>query len=105
MVKFLLATLAIYKLSMVLVHEKWGDPIRDRLGKVWMTNKVGIPVTWLGRTLSCFFCTSFLAAVVVFTVLFYKTPAHALLGACAASGGVELLYIWSGSHRLFRVKD
>lgn len=99
-VRLLLAILATFKIAMILVHEKWGEGVRE-WAKVWMQDKDGIPLTRLGRILSCFWCTSFLVAIpLAIWALGWNT--HAIIGGCAIGGAVVLLYHWSGMHRLFR---
>lgn len=98
--RLLLAILANFKITMLLVHEKWGTPIRDRAG-VWIEGADGRPITFLGRVLNCFWCTSALVAIPL-AIWTFGPSTHALVGGCAIAGGTVLVYQWSGMYRLFR---
>jgi len=99
-IKLLVACLACFKISMILVHEKWGDPIRDKAG-VWITDEAGVALTFWGRILACFWCTSFIVAIPL-AIWAFGWSTHTLIGACAIGGGTTLLYHGVGMHRLFR---
>jgi len=100
--KLVLAMLACFKISMVLVHEKWGDTIRDKAG-VWAVNQAGEALTFWGRVLSCFWCTSALVAIPL-AIWAVGWSTHAIIAACAIAGGTMVVYHWVGMHRLFKEK-
>jgi len=99
-VRLLVACLACFKISMLLVHEKWGEGLRDKAG-VWATDEAGMPLTFWGGLLACFWCTSSIVAIPL-AIWAFGWNAHAVVGACAIGGGAIILYHGVGIQRLFR---
>lgn len=80
--------LAVWRVTCYAVYEKSGEWLRDA-AKIWVVNERGEHLTRWGKVLSCFWCTSLYAAVLLAPIMF--TDWWWLLVMPAASGAAILL--------------
>ncbi len=88
--ELLVAVLATWRISAALYYGKEFEPLRDRL--TFALDDDDVPLSWWGRQISCFWCVSFLVALVVWPVALW---ASWVLWPFAVSGAVVLLS-WGG---------
>lgn len=93
MVEFLILSLAVWRITALLVYDKIAQPLRD-LAKVEFLDETDTPITFWGRILSCFWCTSIVVAFVILPLTFWRLWKWALL-PFAASGAAILLNHWT----------
>lgn len=86
--KVLLAILSAFRLTSFLVYERWTEKLRMRAG-VDFEDENGYPITFWGKVLGCFWCTSLLTSVV--TVAIAYTALWWLLLPLGVSAAVILL--------------
>ena len=90
--KLIIAILATWRLSSLLVNEdgpfRMFDRLRRRVG-VYLTDEIGTPLSFLGRLLGCIWCASVWVAALVAAVMF--TRLWVVLVPFALSAGVILI--------------
>ncbi len=93
----LIAVLATWRLAALLCYEERFEWLRQKAKVDFVDPETGIPITRMGRILSCFWCCSlYVAPLVVVTMIFNM---RWLLIVLAASGGSIILQHWSRLHR------
>lgn len=95
MIALVAGVLVVWRITAFLTYEVWGQPIRD-LAKVYAVDESGMPITFWGRLLTCFWCTSLVVSVLVSPIcLAYEWNIHwipgVLLNIFALSGGAILI--------------
>lgn len=88
MLELVVAILAVWRLTCYLVYEKSGQWVRD-WAMVYAVDEDGQPVTYWGKVLSCFWCTSLHVGGVLW--LLVVSPWWWVLLPFAISGGAILL--------------
>jgi hypothetical protein len=86
--RLVVAILAAFRLTSFLTYEGWTETLRARAG-VDFVDEFGVPTTFWGKVLGCFWCVSLLAGVLTVGVAY--TPAWWLLLPLACSAGAILL--------------
>ncbi len=88
----LIAALAVWRLSAMLVYEGMFEWLRQK-AQVDFVDDNDVPITRMGRVLSCFWCTSLYVSP--FVIILMVLNMRWLLLYLAASGGSILLHHWS----------
>lgn len=86
--RLIVAILASFRLTTFIVYERWLEPLRMRAG-VDFTDEFGVPLSFWGKILDCFWCVSLFAGSLVVGVAY--TPVWWLLLPLAVSAGAILL--------------
>lgn len=91
--------LAVWRITAYLCYEKSGQWVRDRAG-MFAVDLSGNPITFWGRVLSCFWCTSTYVAIALLPIVL--SDLWWVVLPEAASGVAILL---NHSTRIFRLME
>lgn len=86
--RFIVAILAAFRITAFIVYERWAEPLRARAG-VDFVDEFGVPISFWGKVLDCFWCVSLFAGLLTVGVAY--TPAWWLLLPLACSAGTVLM--------------
>ena len=86
--KIVLLILATWRLTALLVYDKWFEWLRDTV-KVYAVDELGEPVLFWGQVLNCFWCTSLITGTVLLAMAHLNIWLPIWL--FALSGGAVLL--------------